>query len=510
MSAAAVPIGRRLFALTLSVYVFTAGGSLTSTDAVQAFDVTRHIVERGSIEMSAHLSSAEALRGRDGRVYSPFGIVQSLYNVPFYLAGRAAAALAGDRLGKPDSLPKAAVALGQTLVGAAIVWQIFWFSTHVTGAVGPSLLAAVTFAFGSLLWPYARFGFSQPLACLMLLAAVRAAWLGVRRSDPRRLALAGVSWSLALLTRHELGLAILPLTAWIWFSEPATRQERRRRFAAFAPGAAAGLGLWLIYNAVRFGNPLDSGHLRDPVPGFGSPIASGLLGLLFSPGASIFVYSPVAAFGLAGLAWPLWRRDRATAVWLLSFVATFLCFYATLGNWIGGRSYGGRYLLIVLPFLAVGWASILASLARPKRLALAGTLLAVGVLVQLPGVLVDYAKVSQATAAARGGFSTDERQWAWETAPLVLNTRAAREAVPANIRYLLGRAPVPPVRGPLGGDDQSFSQQFAFSLDFWWLYGFYMGAMPRAGVLAVMAAGLGIVAWSALALVRVRRAAGAV
>ena len=509
MSDATARIGRWLFILTWSVYVFTAGGSLTSTDAVQAFDVTRNIVEHGSIEMSAHLSAADALRGRDGRVYSPFGIVQSLYNVPFYLAGRAAARVVGDRVGKPDSLPKAAVALGQTVVGAAIVWQIFWLSTQITGAIGPSLWAAVTFGFGSLLWPYARFGFGQPLACLLLLAAVRAAWLGVRRNDFRHLAMAGVWWSLGVLTRHELALAIVPLATWIWFSSPRTSHDRRRRLVAFAPGALAGIVLWLTFNAIRFGNPLDSGHLRDPVPGFGSPIVSGLLGLLFSPGASILIYSPVAAFGLGGLLGPLWRRDRATAAWLLSLVVVFLCFYATLGNWIGGRSYGSRYLLLVLPFLAVGWAALLASLERPKRQVLAGTLLAVGVIVQLPGVLVDYAKVSQARATTEGGLSTEDRQWAWEASPLVLNTRAAMDAVPANLRYVLGWAPIPAVRAAAGAEDQSFSQQFAFSLDFWWLYLFYMGALSGVGVVAMIGAGLVVVAWSGLALVRARRAAGA-
>ena len=83
VSSGATGIGRWLFVLALSVYVFTAGGSLTTTDAVEAFDITRNIVEHGSIAMSDSLAGAEALRGSDGRFYSPFGIVQSLYNIPF-------------------------------------------------------------------------------------------------------------------------------------------------------------------------------------------------------------------------------------------------------------------------------------------------------------------------------------------------------------------------------------------------------------------------------------------
>ncbi len=499
-----------LFVLALAVYGFTAGGSLTTSDAVQAFDVTRNIVERGTVEMSADLSDAEALRGPDGRVYSPFGLVQSLYNIPFYLAGRAAAALTGGRLGKPDTIPKAAVALGQTFVTAAIVWQIFRFATSVTGAIGPSLLAALTFAFGSLLWPYARFGFNQPLAALTLLLCVRFAWLGVRRNDARHVTTASVWWSIGLMTRHELGLALLPIAGWLWFSAAASSRERVRRLAAFAPGAAAGIAAWLGYNFVRFGNPFDSGHLRDPVPGFGSSAIDGVLGLLFSPSTSIVLYSPVVVASIAGLAGPLWRRDRATAAWIVAICLTFLLFYATLGNWIGGRSYGSRYLLIVLPLVSAGWAALLAALDRRRRRVLFACVLAVGVVVQLPGVLVDYAKVSQAATADRGSFSTRERQWSWPATPLVLNTRAAIEAVPANVGYVLGRTSPPAVAGAGGADDRGFSQQFAFSLDFWWLYLFYMGALPRAGLRVVAAVGLIAVAGSAAALRRAIRAAGAV
>jgi hypothetical protein len=43
--------------------------------------------------------------------------------------------------------------------------------------------------------------------------------------------------------------------------------------------------------------------------------------------------------------------------------------------------------------------------------------------------------------------------------------------------------------------DRLFSQQLAFSLDFWWLYLFYLGAISR-GTLAVVAGGLA--AWSAV------------
>ena len=75
--------------LALGVYFFTAGGSLTTTDAVVTFDVTRSIVERGNHRHVGQPAGPGGLRGADGRYYSPFGVLQSIYNIPFYVAGTA-------------------------------------------------------------------------------------------------------------------------------------------------------------------------------------------------------------------------------------------------------------------------------------------------------------------------------------------------------------------------------------------------------------------------------------
>ena len=109
----------------------------------------------------------------------------------------------------------------------------------------------------------------------------------------------------------------------------------------------------------------------------------------------------------------------------------------------------------------------------------------IGILVQLPGVMVDYAKVGQANAADR---TEAERQWNWAASPLALNARAMTSAVPDNFGYATGLQPVPRIARPAGATDRTFSQQFAFSLDFWWLYLFYLGLLPRAGVGIAIAA----------------------
>jgi hypothetical protein len=479
-------VARWRFVTALAVYGATAGGSLTSTDAVVTYDLTRSLVQHGSVALSGNLLGMRSQQGKDGRYYSPFGIGQSLYNVPFYLAGSMASRVLRARALKADSLPKAAVALGETVVAALIVQRTFWLSLAITGDAAGAACAAITLAFGSVLWPYARFGFNQPLACLLLLAAVTDA-IATNRSGQKAAFRSGVWMAGALLTRHELMLGALPIGLWLLLGTGRARAQRLRDAGVYAGIVALGLGVWLAYNAARFGNPLDAGYLRDPIPGFGSPVASGMLALLFSPSASIFLYTPMALAGVIGLVWMV-QRHRGRGLLLSSLVLLFFVFYATLGNWLGGRSYGSRYLLIVLPYLACGWAVLLCLVPARRRTALFAGVLVLGIAVQVPGVLVDYAKVSQTEAIGRGGYSTVQRQWDWRASALVLNTRAMAHRIPENLAFVGGWR-VPPSIAPAGSsDDRGFSQQFAFSLDFWWLYLFYLGALSRAALIAVLVA----------------------
>ena len=73
--------GRLTFLLSLCVYLTTTGGSM-ATD-IMTYEVTRSIVEKGSVAMSYDVFGMEAHRGVDGRYYAPYGIGHALYSVPW-------------------------------------------------------------------------------------------------------------------------------------------------------------------------------------------------------------------------------------------------------------------------------------------------------------------------------------------------------------------------------------------------------------------------------------------
>ena len=492
-----------VFAATQCVYLSTAGGSFTTTDAVATYDLTRQLVEKRSIALSHDVLGFSFAIGRDGRAYSPFGLSHAIYNIPFYLIGRSVEQRMGARLGRTDSVTRAVVALGSTVAASAGVAVAFLFAWRLSHSIQAAAVTAFALAFGTVLWPYSKFGFSAPLAMLLMSLGTYLTWVGLSIRSTRSLLAAGLSMGFALLTRHELMLALAPLGAWTFAAPSPSMAARLRRAATFAVLPAAAIGVWLLYNNARFGNPFDPGQLRDPALEFGSPIWQGLYGLLLSPGRSVFLYSPIALVGTIALV-RLRRSHAALTAVLAAQIALLLCFYATLGNWPSGRSYGSRYLLPLLPFVIVPLAPWLnEATARIRRLIVAAVV--VSSAIQLPGIFVDYAKVGLDFARAHPEVSWQDRLYRLHASPLVLNAQATISTVPANLRYLAGVESPPSLERSADDGDREFSQRLAFSLDFWWMYLHYLGALSAFEALAAGLVPIALGILLAAALMRLAR-----
>jgi len=184
-----------------------------------------------------------------------------------------------------------------------------------------------------------------------------------------------------------------------------------------------------------------------------------------------------------------------------SLVLVFVVFYAFLGNWAGGRSYGSRYLVPVLPFLCLPVATLFErGFAGPVRASVAALAIA-SALTQVPGVLVDFSRVSQQWAAAAQPRPGGDRRLTWSASPLLLNTQEMLAAVPRNLRYLAGRETPPAIdRSSPDIGRRDFAQQFGFSLDLWWLYLFYLGVYPAWAALVLGLTPLVLAGWVARGL----------
>jgi hypothetical protein len=212
------------------------------------------------------------------------------------------------------------------------------------------LLITFCIAFGTMLFPYSGYFFSEPFTTLVLMAAVYevAADASLRK---RNALIAGLLLAFAVWIRPTMVLAVPVFLVAVLLREGIA--GLRSSVTLCVIPLLSGLA-YLLWNRIIFGRAFAFGYpnvaeLGKQLNSFHTPFLVGLRGFLFSPGKSIFIYMPPVLLAILGIP-RLWRRDRAVATLTAALPLLYLLFYMRYTQWEGGFCPGPRYLL---PFLCV-------------------------------------------------------------------------------------------------------------------------------------------------------------
>jgi hypothetical protein len=503
-----------VFLFLLSIYLLMASLRIGSGDGETIYRVTRSLVEEKSFAIPSPPLDAvvvdsfgepippEQLRGggpygawgTDGRYYAQYGVGQSLLAAPLYLLGRGFHRLTG--WGAEGFVTRAAVTLlnplALALTGGAVFCLARWLGYGRGAAVGVALV--VTLA--TPLWVYSKAFFGEPLVALALVVAVLAALRGDGGAMSGWVA-CGTVLGAAVLVKPVVLVVVAP-----FFIFAVLRKKGRWRALALMAGplAVALLGVG-AYNAVRFGSPLDTGYRTAA---WDVPFWAGLAGLILSPGKGLLWYCPPVALGVAGFV-PLARRRLRAATLMGGVAVLYLLVHSIYNHWHGGGAWGPRLILPIVPLLILPAA---AWFQHPPRRAWAqlalAVLLAAGMIIQLPAVLVHPARTLQALYDRSASPTEYTLRLLYRPAdsPLVGQWRSLLE-VAALMRDPATRAMVVEAASAAGeeaGQDRltSAAGYLAFNaFDLWPVYWGLLGApvlflLALEGGLAVLA---GWVAW---------------
>ena len=239
------------------------------------------------------------------------------------------------------------------LLAAWMCSEVFLLSRSLCGREPPALAAALATAFFLPGVHYANLMFPEMAAAAFTIAAFRR--ILQAETDAWRLWLAAGCLSGYLAWFHERFIILAVLLGCMALWRGVWRNWRS--LAAFFLPCLISAGLLMRYFMALYNRPFPTSSIHAQ-GSYLNPRGAweGLSGLLFDAAEGLLPYAAVWLLGLAGLVW-LVRRRPAAGVWAcLLGLAT----YVTAGlyaDWFGGINPPCRYLVALIPFLALGLAA---------------------------------------------------------------------------------------------------------------------------------------------------------
>jgi hypothetical protein len=353
----------------------------------------RSLLDHGTLAIDRMRS--DVVRGANGKHYTKYPLLTVVQCMPALQLRDAMHSLA------PQDAALEAWALGVVphAISATLAVGMLRLSLALGANVATALWLALITLFTTPLWPAGRTLYSENLQATLVVWITFMA-LQARQTN-RRAAFVWAGLLCGLAINTKIVLCVMPLAILVdqWHA-PWNRSRIVHLALLTVPAASLGLLAWLAYNKLRFGDVLEQGYgaHRDAALGFSVPLASGVYGLLFSSGKSIFLYAPVLLASLIAI--PHWFRSRRRDLWLIAIPTLFtLAVSASWWAWSGDWAWGPRLLLPIVPLACLPLIDALTSRSVLLRVAV-GVLALVGLYLQLMAASVDPAYFLQAVRPA--------------------------------------------------------------------------------------------------------------
>jgi hypothetical protein len=316
------------------------------------------------------------LRGRGGRLYSWYGIGQSLLMLPADLVATWVSHWRIFAGYQDDPAVRSIIVVYSTgiLLDVLTALMAFRLLRQLRFSVKEAVAGVLALLFCTTHLHYTQNMTENNYIMLLTLVGFSFQYEWLRTGNIRALFCGSAALGLNLLTRLTTGLDLVAaglfLLFALWFGRARPREIWNRALVycrVAAPVYAFFVLVERAYSFYRFESwthtylPLfaKKQRLNDPtLPAnfpWSTPFHLGFLGALFKPEKSIFLFDPLIVLAIVLLA-VLWKRlgsdVRAYGVTSLLLLVAYISFYARYTYWAGDQAWGDRYVSTAVEFAA--------------------------------------------------------------------------------------------------------------------------------------------------------------
>ncbi len=357
-----------LLCLTAGLLAFVVqSGELGTSDTTHRLQTT-HWLWTSEPQVFPNEYPEFGIPGRGGHLYTWYGIGQSLLMLPADLLGTWISHWQIFSGYGDDPAVRSIVVSYSTniLVNVLTALIAFRLLRQLRFSIKDSVAGVLALMFCTTHLHYTQNMMENNYIMLLTLTGFSFQLEWLRTNSQRALLIGSAALGLNLLTRLTTGLDVLAagifLLLLVWFERIGGR-ELWRRLIAYCKIAAPAYLFFLfvdrVYQFYRFGSftntyvPLQAREQRlyDPTlpvnyP-WSTPFHVGVLGALFKPEKSIFLFDPLLVLAIFLLVW-LWKRlapeVRAYGIISILLLIAYISFYARYTFWAGDFAWGDRYV----------------------------------------------------------------------------------------------------------------------------------------------------------------------
>lgn len=249
-----------------------------------------------------------------------------------------------------------AISVPSAILGAVV----FLFAARFTPRLIRAAVLALAYGLATIAFPYSGALIQHQLAAFGAFVGFYLIWRVIYEdASVRWLWLAGLLFGLATITEYPIVTVLGIVFLWAVYVYP----KRLALWRVIAGAIPLGL-IFMAYNYAAFESVLPVGYEYSTLwqdehnagfLSFTTPSLERLYGLTFSPAKGLFLISPFLLLAVPGLLlmWRHYRGQRPMIIALALATASQFALYSASIMWWGGHTIGPRYLVPVLPFMAL-------------------------------------------------------------------------------------------------------------------------------------------------------------